>query len=122
MKFMADENFPGPAVVLLREAGFDVAWITEDASGVSDNEVLALCSASERILLTLDKDFGELAFHRRLPAKCGIVLFRVRFQNPNEVASIACAALASYREWAGRFSVITRLGIRVRPLAAKPSG
>jgi predicted nuclease of predicted toxin-antitoxin system len=78
MKFMADENFPGPAVTSLREGGFDVAWITEDASGASDDQVLALCSASGRILLTLDKDFGELAFHRRLPAECGVVLFRVR--------------------------------------------
>jgi predicted nuclease of predicted toxin-antitoxin system len=75
MKFMADENFPRHAVIALRESGFDVAWITEEASGASDDDVLASCSAEGRVLLTFDKDFGELAFRRRLPATCGVVLF-----------------------------------------------
>jgi predicted nuclease of predicted toxin-antitoxin system len=81
MKFKADENFPRQAVTTLRDAGFEVSWISEEAAGANDDEVLALCSAKKRILLTLDKDFGELAFRRRLPAECGIVLFRVRSQN-----------------------------------------
>ena len=116
MTFMADENFPRQAVVALRESGFQIAWISEESAGASDDEVLRLCSTKKQILLTFDKDFGELAFHRRLPAECGIVLFRVRSQNPEEVAAIALAALRSGREWEGNFSVITALGIRVRPL------
>lgn len=89
MRFMADENFPRHAVAALRESGFDVAWITEVASGASDDDVLASSAAEGRVLLTFDKDFGELAFRRRLPATCGVVLFRIRSQNPVEVASLA---------------------------------
>jgi predicted nuclease of predicted toxin-antitoxin system len=113
---MADENFPRRAVIALRESGFDVAWITEEAPGASDDEVLASCSAGGRVLLTFDKDFGEFAFRKRLPATSGIVLFRIRSQNPDEVASVACAALGSSADWRGHFSVVTKLGIRMRPL------
>jgi predicted nuclease of predicted toxin-antitoxin system len=116
MRFTADENFPRHAVAVLRETGFDVAWITEKASGTGDDDVLASCAADGRVLLTLDKDFGELAFRRRLPAECGVVLFRVRSQNPNEIASLVRAALLSTSDWKGHFSVVTKLGIRMRPL------
>jgi predicted nuclease of predicted toxin-antitoxin system len=109
-------EFPRHAVIALRESGFDVAWITEEASGASDDDVLASCSAEGRVLLTFDKDFGEFAFRRRLPATCGVVLFRIRSQNPDEVASLARAALASSADWRGHFSVVTKLGIRMRQL------
>ena len=41
MKFLADENFPRPALEALRKASFDVAWISEDQSGATDEQVLA---------------------------------------------------------------------------------
>ena len=43
MKFPADENFPRPALQAIREAGFDVAAITEDQPGALDEHVLARC-------------------------------------------------------------------------------
>jgi predicted nuclease of predicted toxin-antitoxin system len=116
MKFMADENFPRQAVAALREAGFEVAWITEECPGTADENVLSLCAAKKRILLTFDKDFGELAFRRGLAAECGIVLFRITPQNPDEISATAIAALKSALDWRGNFSVVTRLGIRVRAL------
>jgi predicted nuclease of predicted toxin-antitoxin system len=121
MIFLADENLPRPAIEALREAGFDVLWITEDNPGATDDEVLELSVSSGRTLLTLDKDFGELAYHRRLPAQCGVVLFRLAPQDPAEIASIAVFALQSRNSWAGHFSVITRERIRMRPLPPLPS-
>ncbi len=41
MNFLADENFPRPALEALRKAGFDIAWICEDQSGATDEQVLA---------------------------------------------------------------------------------
>jgi predicted nuclease of predicted toxin-antitoxin system len=61
MRFLANENFPGAAIEALRAAGNDVAWIRVDAPGSSDPEVLARAAREERVLLTFDKDFGELA-------------------------------------------------------------
>lgn len=70
MKFLADENFPRPAVRALREQGFKVAWVSEDNPGSIDEDVLTKCTSDRLTLLTLDKDFGELVFRRGLPAEC----------------------------------------------------
>ena len=60
MRFVADENFPRPALEALRDAGWEVFSVAEECPGISDEEVAALCSETQRILLTFDKDFGEL--------------------------------------------------------------
>jgi predicted nuclease of predicted toxin-antitoxin system len=85
---------PGP-LQALRQAGLDVLWIAETHPGAPDEEVLALCISTNRTLLTFDKDFGELAYKRGLPAECGIVLFRITPQNPDEIAALALLAIQS---------------------------
>lgn len=75
MKFLADENFLGPAVEALREEGFDVVWVLEDLPGATDEEVLNQSVAHGRTLLTFDKDFGYLAFRKGFAADFGIVPF-----------------------------------------------
>jgi predicted nuclease of predicted toxin-antitoxin system len=72
MRFLANENFPGAAVAALKTAGNDVVWIRTVAPGSRDSEVLALAARDKRVLLTFDKDFGELAKASRLPAECGV--------------------------------------------------
>lgn len=116
MKLLADENFPLPAIQALRNAGLDLHWIAETNSGAPDEDVLALCISTNRTLLTFDKDFGELAYRTRLPAQCGIILFRIAPQTPEEVASLALTAVQSQASWEGYFSVVTRERIRMRPL------
>jgi predicted nuclease of predicted toxin-antitoxin system len=73
MRFLADENFPGDAVTALRTSGQDVLWIRTDAPGITDQDVLARSLKDARVLLTFDKDFGDLAWRSGLPASCGIV-------------------------------------------------
>ena len=62
MRLLANENIPLSAVEALRSCGHDVMWIREKAPGISDIEVMRLGHLEERILITFDKDFGELAF------------------------------------------------------------
>jgi predicted nuclease of predicted toxin-antitoxin system len=121
VRFLADENFPRPALEALRDAGLDVVWIADSHSGATDIEVLELCMAQRRVLLTFDKDFGELAFIKGLPAECGIVLFRIAPQSPKEIAVIALSAIQHQPSWSGYFSVVTRKQIRMRPLTSQPS-
>jgi predicted nuclease of predicted toxin-antitoxin system len=61
MNILANENFPRDAVTALREEGHDVVWIRTDAPGSSDEQVLARAQAENRVLVTFDKDFGELS-------------------------------------------------------------
>ena len=93
MHILADENFPGDAVTALREHGHDVLWVRTETPGISDREVLARAQAEDRVVITFDKDFGELAIVRGM-AHCGILLL-VNFR-ANQQATAALHALNRY--------------------------
>ena len=116
MKCLADENFPGPAARALRERGDDVRWVAEESPGATDEEVIDLVAADQRILLTFDKDFGEIVRRHRLPRECGIILFRLRTASPEEAVAEVLKALSAERDWAGRFAVVKEGWVRQGPL------
>ena len=120
MRFLADENFPYDAVRALRDDGHDVTWIRTDAPGISDRQVLARAMATHRILLTFDKDFGDLAFHAGLPATCGIILFRFSAPSSEQIARIVASAIRTRTDWAGHFSVVESWRIRMLSLPENP--
>jgi predicted nuclease of predicted toxin-antitoxin system len=95
MRFLANENFPGAAVAVLNAAGHDVVWIRTTAPGSTDREVLARAARDERILLTFDKDFGELAKATALPAGCGVVLMRLPMPRSGDVGQRLAHAITS---------------------------
>ena len=116
MRILANENFPLDAVEALRANGHDVAWIREDARGSLDEQVLARAQSEERVLVTFDKDFGELAFRSKLPAASGVILFRISAPSSRHVASAVVQALASRADWSSHFSVVDDHRIRMTPL------
>jgi predicted nuclease of predicted toxin-antitoxin system len=116
MRILADENFPSDAVTALRTQGHDVSWVRSDEPGISDPQVLARAQAEDRILVTFDKDFGELAFRSGLAASSGIVLFRISVPSSSHIARVAVAALESRTDWAGHFAVVEDDRIRMTPL------
>jgi predicted nuclease of predicted toxin-antitoxin system len=120
MRLLANENFPKEAVEALRKRGHDVKWVRTACPGISDRQVLSLAQAEERLLLTFDKDFGELAFRAGFPATTGVVLFRIPPRFPAFVAQIAVAALDERSDWQGHFSVIEQDRIRMTPLPVVP--
>jgi predicted nuclease of predicted toxin-antitoxin system len=82
MRFLANENFPGAAVTALEAAGHDIVWVRRAAPGATDPDVLAWAAREERVLLTFDKDFGELARGSTLPRTCGVILLRMPMPVP----------------------------------------
>lgn len=116
MRFLADENFPGEAIRGLRAAGNDVIWVADDASGSSDAEVLARAAREERILLTFDKDFGELAKASPLPPGCGVILLRIPMPRPDGASQQLPGLIMARDDWAGHFSVIEPGRVRMRRL------
>ncbi|WP_373548673.1 DUF5615 family PIN-like protein [Haliscomenobacter sp.] len=76
MIFLADEGVDKSLVELLRAASYDVFYVAESASSISDEEVLALANSDGRILITRDKDFGELVY-RLKRIHSGIILVRM---------------------------------------------
>jgi len=120
MRFLADENFPGDAVAALTAAGHDVVWIRTDAPGSLDADILRRAVEEGRILLTFDKDFGELAWHAGLPAHCGIVLFRLHMPPPADAGRVIAAILGARADWQGQFSVVEPGRVRMRLLPNAP--
>ena len=64
MNFLADESCAGPVIWALREAGHDVVAVAEVASGAADEQVMNQALGERRILITEDRDFGELVYAR----------------------------------------------------------
>ncbi|BAY15814.1 hypothetical protein NIES21_16330 [Anabaenopsis circularis NIES-21] len=62
MRFLANENIPILSVVRLQDAGYDVAYGSEDAPGAEDSLVLERAVREEGIILTFDRDYGELIY------------------------------------------------------------
>jgi len=81
MRILADENFPGRAVNELRKRGHNVVWVRTSKPGIKDRAILEWAQTESRLLVTLDKDFGELAFGKDLPARSGVVLFRMNLSD-----------------------------------------
>ena len=100
MRFLANENFPGAAVTALEAAGHDVVWVRTAAPGTTDRDVLAWATREERILLTFDKDFGELAKGSALPRPCGIVLLRMPMPKPGDVGQRLADLITARDDWA----------------------
>jgi predicted nuclease of predicted toxin-antitoxin system len=105
VRVLADENVPREAVERLRSAGHDITWMSEVEPGAADLAVLARAAAEGRVLVTCDKDFGEVAFKTAalLAAVNGVVLVRAR--RSDEIATLATDALAAHPDMSGLFVV-----------------
>ena len=116
LRILADENIPGDTVNALRRIGYDVVWVRTSLPGSLDEAVLKQAQVENRILITFDKDFGELAFRRRMKASNGVILLRITTSNPVQTTSLIVSALQSRIDWYGYFSVIENDCIRMTPL------
>lgn len=116
MRFLADENVSRLVVEQLRAAGFDVMSIGATRSGASDNDVLETADSEGRILITEDRDFGELVVRQRLGVRGMILLELDRLSNAAEAALVAEIVSAHAGKLSGNLLVIEPARVRVRPL------
>ena len=88
--------------------------------GTADTDILSRASEEARLLVTFDKDFGDLAFRARVPVSHGIVLFRLASMSKDTLPQFVADSLASQVDWEGHFSVISEHRIRVRAIPDTP--
>jgi predicted nuclease of predicted toxin-antitoxin system len=114
MKFLLDESADLRLAAYLQGLGHDVTAIARDYSpSIPDNEVLAIAEQEERILITFDRDFGELVFSHH-QSHSGILYFRLGpIDLPTEISRIN-HVLDNYSDQLNRFLTITRRSVRVR--------
>ena len=118
MDVVADESIDFQIVVALRAAGHYVFAVAEACPGIADDEVLALASDRRSLLITQDKDFGELVF-RLGQASSGVLLLRLSGVAADEKAELAVDVLRDHgTELVAAFSVLDKLNLRIRPHGA----
>jgi predicted nuclease of predicted toxin-antitoxin system len=115
MKFVVDECTGSKVAQWLRKEGHDVISIFDDARGSDDDQVLALAHNEDRVLITGDKDFGELIF-REGRSHHGVILLRLTNPNPANHISALERLFLQNQPLIDQFIVVTDAGIRV----AKP--
>ncbi|WP_020603662.1 DUF5615 family PIN-like protein [Spirosoma spitsbergense] len=114
MKWLVDEC-TGPSVGRwLRSEGYDVYSVGEQSPGWSDWQVLAHAVSENRVVISNDKDSGELVFKFHL-SHCGIVLMRLDDERIENKIAILSRFLASFSEpiTPQHFIVITEKAMRI---------
>lgn len=114
MNFLIDENVDGPIVKQLREDGHRVLYIAEMDPGISDEAVFALANEQNALLITADKDFGELVF-RLHQITTGVLLIRLSGLQPLTKATIVSQAIGEHgAKFVGTFAVLSPGTLRIR--------
>lgn len=114
MNLLADEGIDKQIVDMLREEGYNVSYVAEMETGISDDVVLEFANSKRLLLLTADKDFGELVFRLRRIFS-GVVLIRLAGLSSIKKSEIVVYFITKhYSELIESFSVITPAGIRIR--------
>jgi len=115
MNLFADEGVDGPVVEQLRQDGHKVLYVAEMEPGISDKEILQIANEQRLLLVTADKDFGEMVFHQHLLTTGGVVLIRLAGLSAERKAKIVSRAFHDREaEFPQAFSVISPGRVRIR--------
>jgi predicted nuclease of predicted toxin-antitoxin system len=116
VNFLADESVDRQTVDRLRQHGHGVRYIAEMEPGISDDRVLDLANQEADVLLTADKDFGELVF-RQGRLMFGILLIRLAGLSPTRKADVVASSVNQHgAELPGAFAVLAPRSFRIRRL------
>jgi predicted nuclease of predicted toxin-antitoxin system len=114
MNLLIDESVDRQVVDKLRQDGHNVVYVSEMDPGISDDVVLSMANNMGAVLVTADKDFGELVF-RRQQINAGVLLVRLAGLSQQPKAELVAAVVRDHStELVGAFSVLSPGMIRIR--------
>ena len=115
MTRLADESVDRPVVERLRQEGHHVVYVADLSPSITDDEVLQQANDGSALLVTADKDFGELVF-RQGRVHAGVVLLRLAgLPNATKADIVAEVFRDRAADLPGAFSVISPGMVRIRP-------
>ena len=114
MRFLADENIGLNVVKFLRSRRHSVLSVLENKNlrGMDDDFLISLANRENRIIITLDKDFGELIF-KKLKKSFGVILFRLRDERDDNIIKAFSNLLELRHNPKGKFISVSEDRIRV---------
>ena len=117
MDFLANENFPLTSIRILRQAGHHVVSIIQEAPGSKDEDILARAHAENLVVLTFDRDYGELIFRHKDALPAGVIYLRFAPSTPAEPGEILLNIIENKSlSLIARFTIVERGRIRQRTL------
>lgn len=112
MRFLIDANLGRKFARLISKAGYNAVFISDLLANASDEDILALAGREDRVVITNDKDFGELIF-KLGTSSTGIILLRTLTTDAERRFNMIKGALDKAK---GKFIVVKEGQIRVRSL------
>lgn len=116
MRFLLDENIGKKVALFLQQLGHTASRVREINPGIDDYLVLELAVSKDAILITSDKDYGQLVFKERLP-HTGVIFLRLQNQSSNSKIEALRMILPKYIE--GKFVVVTEMSGKFKIRFAK---
>jgi predicted nuclease of predicted toxin-antitoxin system len=113
--FLANENFPRPSTIILRNNGFQVKSIQEEFAGINDEEVIRIAIELNLIILTFDSDYGELIFKYAKQNPPSVIFFREKGNSPDFAGTSLLTLLTkSSINFLDSFTVVEKNNLRQR--------
>ena len=114
--FLVDESSGKKLAIFLNKSGYDTTFVGDLNPGASDKEVLTLADKEKRILVTNDKDFGELIFRLGLSSS-GVILLRLTLDTPKSRYEHILHLIKNYsQKLHSHFFVVTEGKVRIRKM------
>ncbi len=116
MKFLVDVGVSNKVEKYLKDDGFDTKCIREIDPRLKDIEIIDIAAKDNRVIITMDKDFGELVF-KSSQAHAGVLLLRLENENSNSKVEIVKSILENYsKELNNNFCVFHKGKLRIRKI------
>jgi predicted nuclease of predicted toxin-antitoxin system len=116
MKIVADEGVDAPIVFALRKDGYEVIYIYETSRGIDDKDIIGIANKSDAVIITADKDFGELIYKNKFVSN-GVILLRLHGVAPSQKAAIVQKVVQQFKEkLPNSFTVISHSYVKIRSL------
>ena len=112
--FLADESVDYRIISALRHQGFKIYSIADISPGMNDSDVLSYCFENNCILISEDKDFGELTIRFKKPNHGLILLRLIGLDISSKKDLVIKVFLQSQSEFRNAYSVLNIKKLRIR--------
>ncbi len=114
LKFLVDVGVGKKVEDFLYKSGYDILSVRKLNPRMNDSEIIGIAAKDNRIVITMDKDFGELVYNSGLIHK-GILLLRTENCSGDKKAKILSEILINYSsELEENFCVFSKDRLRIR--------
>jgi predicted nuclease of predicted toxin-antitoxin system len=114
MKFLLDVGVGNKVWHYLTNQGYDVKLITSINPNMPDSDILHIAENEERMVITMDKDFGDLVYHSGKAHK-GVLLLRLEDATGDEKVLVMQFIIDNFKEQIeGKFCVFKNGRLRIR--------